>query len=138
MRSLNQKMQKDYTAVMYGKSMPSGDEFISSLKRQLIRVQQVKEGRLNTSGQESVSALLTSIIEALNHAPGDIQMNIDNLSISSKNIVITGDTASRENTISLFNAIDQHPRLKTSQNNYDFKAGRDQFRVTILPKETTK
>jgi len=86
----------------------------------------------------SVSALLTYVLEALNAAPPQVQMNIDLYDRWRKSIIISGDTASRDNTIALFNAIEAHPHLKISQQNYEFKVNRDQFRVTILPEEASK
>ena len=132
-----QNMQNEYVAV-FGKAPSSGKDVLSNLKREAIRVEKVKRGQLSASGEASVSALLTYVFEALNDAPPQVQMNIDYVTVGAKSIIISGDTASRDNTIALFNAIDAHQHLKTSQQNYEFKVNRDQFRVTILPEETSK
>ena len=93
---------------------------------------------MSATGEASVSALLTYIIEALNKAPTQVNMNIDYITVGSKSIVLAGDTASNENTIALFNVIDAHEHLKTSQNAYEFAGGRSKFRVTVLPKESSR
>ena len=132
-----QNMQNEYVAV-FGKAPGSSKDVLSNLRRELVRVQKVKSGQLSASGEASVSALVTYVLEALNAAPPQVQMNIDYVTVGAKSIIISGDTASRDNTIALFNAIDAHQHLKTSQQTYEFKANRDQFRVTVLPKETSK
>jgi hypothetical protein len=136
-----QNMKNEYVAV-FGKAPPAGINMLNKFKSEAVRVEKAKRGQLSASGEASVSALLTYVLEALNAVPPQVQMNIDYLTVGSKSIIISGDTALRDNThdntIALFNAIDAHPHLKTSQPNYEFKANRDQFRVTVLPKEASK
>ena len=135
-----QNIQNEYT-IVFGKapgSTLSGKEMLSGLNKELVRIKKVKSGQLSASGEASVSALITYVFEALNAAPPQVQMNIDYMTVGAKSIIISGDTASRDNTIALFNAIDAHPHLKISQQNYEFKANRDQFRVTVLPEDIKK
>ncbi|MDO8302337.1 MAG: hypothetical protein Q7T18_03755 [Sedimentisphaerales bacterium] len=133
--SLRQHTQKEYVAV-FGKPPAGEKNLLGALKREQIRVQKLKSGQINASGEASVLALLTHVLGANNSAPPQVQLNIDYITVGSKSIMIAGDTASRDNTIALFGAIDAHPNLKTSQPSYDFKSGRDKFTVTILPRES--
>jgi hypothetical protein len=134
---LHDNLRNEYLAV-FGKPPADIAAVPGNLKRELLRLQKVKSGQLSASGEASAGALLTFVIEALNKAPSQVQVNIDYITVGAKSIVMAGDTASRENTIALFSAIDAHEHLKTSQPSYDFKSGRDQFRVSILPKEGSK
>jgi hypothetical protein len=137
LNTVRQNMKNEYVAV-FGKAAPSGTNMLNKLKSEAIRVQKIKSGQLSASGEASVSALLTYVFEALNAAPSQVQVNIDYITVGARSIMIAGDTASRDNTIALFNAFDAHQHLKTSQPSYDFKSGRDQFKVTILPKDSAK
>jgi hypothetical protein len=135
---LRQNLKTEYTAVFAGKTPSSTADAISNLNRELIRVQKVKSGQISASGEASVSALLTYVIEALNKTPPNVQVNFDYITVSPKTVIVAGDTGSHDNTLALFNAFDSHPHIKTSQSSFDFKSNRDQFRVTILPKEGSK
>lgn len=134
---LHQNMKTEYMAV-FNKPPPSENEVLSNLNREAIRVEKIKRGQIGASGEASVSALLTYVFQSLNGAPPNVQVNIDYITVGAKSILIAGDTASREATIVLFNSFDAHQHLKTSQPSYDFKGGRDQFKVTILPKDSAK
>ena len=137
LNTLHQNIRNEYVAV-FGKAPDNDKEMLSKLKGELIRVQKVKSGQLSASGEASVSAMLTYVLEALNKAPANMKVNIEFITVGSQSIVIAGETASRENTLALFNAIDAHEHLKTSQNTYDQQGGVDKFRVTILPKDSSK
>jgi hypothetical protein len=134
---LHQNMKTEYMAV-FNKQPPSEKEVLSNLNREAIRVEKIKRGQIGASGEASVSALLTYVFQSLNGVPPNVQVNIDYITVGAKSILIAGDTPSREATIALFNSFDAHQHLKTSQPSYDFKGGRDQFKVTILPKDSAK
>lgn len=132
---LRQKLQKDYAAVMFGKKLPSKEGPAGRLKRELIRIRKIKSGQLSAAGEDSVSAMLTYILEAINQTPDKVDLSIDSISVSPKSIVIAGDTNKRGNTIILFDTINRHPRLTRAQSTYESKAGRDKFRVTVALKK---
>ena len=135
---LRQNMQKEYVAV-FGKKPVAGEKnILGVLKREQIRVQKLKSGQVNASGEASVLALLTGVLEAINSAPPHVQVGIDYITVGTKSVMIAGDTASRDNTIALFGSIDAHQHLRTSQPSFDIKSGRDKFTVTILPKESVR
>ena len=100
-----------------------------------MRIQKITAGQLTAEGEESVSALLSYVLETLNRAPKAMDLNIESVSISPKNITLSGDTDRRQNTIQLISAIDGHPRLKTSRFNYELKNNRDEFHLTVTPTE---
>jgi len=130
---LREKFQQQYATVMMGEKLPTKEGPASRLKRELVRIQKIKEGQLTAAGEESVSALLSYILETLNETPKAVDLNIESISISPKNITISGDTDKRQNTIKLIAAIDRHPSLETSRFNYDLKNNRDEFHLTITP-----
>lgn len=137
LNALHQNMKTEYMAV-FNKPPQNEKEVLSNLNREAIRVQKIKSGQFSASGEAAVSALLTYVVESLNSAPPNVQVNIDYITVGARSIMIAGDTPSREATIALFNAFDAYQHLKTSQPSYDFKGGRDQFKVTILPKDSAK
>jgi hypothetical protein len=126
---LNEKFQQQYTTVVLHPT--KGMDPLQALRSELANVRQVKHGQ-NENGQVSVTTMLTYVLEVLSSTKSDVK--IDTVKIGSKNVIITGDTGDRNSTIAFFNAIDAHKALKTSQNSDEFKAGRDRFQVTILPK----
>lgn len=130
---LQDKLLQQYSAVMMGEKLPTKESPTGRLKRELVRIQKIKEGRLTAAGEESVSALLSHILQTLNETPKTVDLNIESISISPKNITIAGDTDKRQNTITLISAIDKHPSLETSRFNYDLKNNRDEFHLTITP-----
>jgi len=133
---LRTKMSKQYSAVMFGKKMPTSEDPVKKLKRALARIRDVKAGQLTAAGENSVSALLVYVLEVLNTTPARVDLQIDSISVTPKAIIIVGSTNSRANTIELFKTIDKHEKLKKSQSNYDTKAGRDKFRATIIPEKS--
>ena len=137
LNTLHKNLQTEYAAVM-GKLPPSDktvQSILNTIKSEQIRVEKVKSGQLSVSGEAAISAMLTYVIEALNSAPPQVQPNIDYITVAAKSIIMAGDTANRDATLALINAIDAHQHLKVSQSSFDFKSNRDQFRFTILLRE---
>jgi hypothetical protein len=130
---LREKLLHQYSAVMMGEKLPKKEQPTSKIKRELVRIQKIKAGQLTAEGEESVSALLSYILETFNNTPKTVNLNIDSISISTKNITISGDTNRRQDTIKLIKTIDEHPNLKTSRFNYEQKNNRDEFHLTVIP-----
>lgn len=130
---LDKKLEKDYIAVMFGKAPPAQEPIGSRLKREYRRILKIKSG-LGTDDDESVSAKLTFIFEAVNKAPTNIDLKVDTISITPKTMRITGDTRNRPSTLGLFKSLNKHSKLKVSQQNLKQAGNRDKFTVTLEPK----
>jgi hypothetical protein len=131
---LYEKFEKQYSAVMFGKKPPDKTNPVKKLEGELKRIENVKKGLLSVTGEESISAKLTLVLDAFNKCAAQTNLNIDSISITTRTISIAGDTSSRENTLKLFDAIRQS-RLEILQQNLDAKGGRDNFSITVTPKK---
>ena len=133
-RQLRKKFNGQYSAVMYGKKPKSKLDPVKKLAGELRRIENLKSGQLSITGKKSVSAKLTMVFEAFNKCSKQANLRIDSISITSKAISIVGNTNSRKNTLKLRSSIESS-NLKILQDNLELKAGRDNFRITIAPKE---
>ena len=130
---LNEKIKEDYVSVMFGKNPPPSEPIASKLKREYNRILKIKSGQI-AGDDESVTARLTFIFEAISSAPTKIDLNIHTLSITSKTMKIIGDTKGRSSTLDLFKAIKKHPKLKIGLQNLKQSGNRDTFTITLEPK----
>lgn len=128
--SLQNKLQEQYAVVMRVDEMPK--DFLRKLTSELGRVKAGTSAM--RTGRESVSQLLTFTLEALNSAPPAIDLQIDSISVTQKNVVIAGSTKSQQHT-QLFRTIDKHPRLQKAKSSYNPKKNRANFRLTAVPKK---
>ncbi|MDD5064760.1 MAG: hypothetical protein PHQ35_08405 [Phycisphaerae bacterium] len=131
---LYKKFEKQYAAVMFGKKPPDKTSPVKKLEGELRRIENVRKGLLSVTGEEAISAKLTLVLEAFNKCAEQTNLNVDSITIAAKTIRITGDTASRGNTLKLFDAIRQSS-LDITQQNLDAKGGRDNFSITVEPKK---
>jgi hypothetical protein len=132
--TLNNKFAKDYSAVMLGQKLPVKTSAVSKLGNELRRVRDAKRGLTTIGGQESISSKLTMVLAAFNRCAAQTNLNIKSVSITTRNMSITGDTSSRQNTLKFFKAI-RGNGLEISQENYDSKGGRDSFSISVAPKK---
>jgi hypothetical protein len=131
---LREKFQNQYSAVMFGKKLPGkSKDAVRALGGELRRIENVKQGLLSVTGEESVSAKLTVVLEAFNKCAAQTDLNVDSISVTTRNIVISGDTSSRRNTLKLFDAIKE--QMNIVQQRLDTKGGRDNFSITVMPKD---
>ncbi|MDH4239088.1 MAG: hypothetical protein OEW48_05965 [Phycisphaerae bacterium] len=131
---LRKKFAEDYSVVMLGKPLPA--KFTNALKRlssEDRRIQNVQSGRSGATGEESMMSKLALVLEAFNKCAKPTDLKINKVSVSTKNIRIEGDTSSRNNTNKLFETIKE--KLEIVQFNYDLKAGRDVFSITVVTKK---
>jgi hypothetical protein len=129
------KLKSQYSAVMLGEKPPSRADAPKKLAAELRRIKEVKSGQLSTMGEASISARLTLVLEAFNKCAKKVNLNVDSVSITASNISIEGDTASRQNTLELFEAL-KKGGLNVLQQRLDSKGGRDIFRITVEPKKS--
>ncbi|MGA1979780.1 MAG: hypothetical protein ABSG99_04335 [Sedimentisphaerales bacterium] len=131
---LYEKFEKQYSAVMFGKKPPAKTNAVKKLAGELRRIENVKKGLLSVTGEESISAKLTLVLEAFNKCAAQTNLGIDSITIATKTITIAGDTSSRENTLKLFDAV-RESKLEILQQYLDAKGGRDNFSITVMPKK---
>jgi hypothetical protein len=131
---LHKKLEAQYLAVMFGKKPPPKTSPVKKLEGELRRIENVKKGLLSVTGEEAISAKLTLVLEAFNKCAAQTNLNIDSITITTKNISIAGDTSSKENTLKLFDSI-KNSGLEIIQQNLDAKGGRDNFSITVVPKK---
>ena len=130
---LHKKSEKQYSAVMLGKKPPAKSNPVKKLAGELRRIRDIGSGRLSITGEESVSAKLTLVLEAFNKCAAQTDLNIDSIAVTTRTISIAGDTSSRKNTLKLFEAL--RVKLDILQQRLDSKAGRDNFHITVVPKK---
>ncbi len=131
---LRNKLQKQYSAVMLGEKLPISPSPVKKLAAELRRIKDVKSGQLSVTGEESVSAKLTLVLDAFNKCAEQTGLNIDSITVTSKSISVAGDTSSRSNTLKLFESL-KESKLEILQQRLDAKGGRDNFRITVEPKK---
>ena len=132
---LREKFAKDYLSVMLDeKKLPArAKEAVRKVGGELRRVKDAKSGQLSITGEASIAAKLTLVLEAFNKCAAQTNLKIDKVSITPKAISIVGDTSSRKNTLKLFEAIKD--KLEILQHRYASKGGRDNFSMMVAPKK---
>jgi hypothetical protein len=118
---------------MFGKAPPPAEPIASKLKREYNRILKIKSGQI-AGDDQSVTAKLTFLFEAISKAPSNIDLNIHTISLTAKTMRIIGDTNRRKSTLALFKAIKDHPKFKVSQQNLKQSGNRDTFTITLDPK----
>lgn len=129
---LREKYSQDYSQVMMGASLPSRP--ISTLESTERRIQSVRRGQLSMTGQEGITARLALLLEAFNRCAGATRLEIDSISIISRHMVVTGSTASRQNTLRLRREL-QQAGLEITRENSQQRGTRDSFTLTLEPEE---
>jgi len=132
-RILSKRFEKEYTTVMLVGDFPKREDPVNKLSNALRKIRNIKSGKLSATGEASIAAKVTLVLESFNKIAKQTDLNIEKIAITSKSIRITGDTSSRKNTLKLFEALKD--KLEVQQSRYDLKGGRDNFTVTVAPKQ---
>jgi hypothetical protein len=132
--SLRSKFVKDYSAVSLDKL--SNDETLKDAVRNLSklrrRIEAEKKGLI--TDEKSISSKLTLVLAAFNKCAAKTNLNIDTITITSRDISIIGDTSSRQNTTKFFEEIG-NSGLEIVQERYGLKGNRDTFSIKVEPKK---
>ena len=136
-RQLRAKFNEQYSAVMFGKSPPTRTSPVKKLTGELRRVQNVKSGQLSATGEKSIIAKLTMVLNAFNDCAKQTKLKTQKISITSKSITIVGDTYSMKNYRNYRKLVDSLKKngLQKVQDNISSKGGRDIFSITVVPKK---
>ncbi len=134
---LRARFAKEYSSVMLGDKMPDRTSPVEKLKSGLRYIRQVKSGLPSVSGEESISSKLTLVLQALNNCAAETNLDIESISITARNIVVTGNTSSRTSTLKLFDAVGKGG-LEIVQQRLTPKGARDEFSITVEPKRQVR
>ena len=108
----------------------------SGLRRELGRAKQMEEG-IGPGGDKSVPAKLTFFFEALDKTPKNVDVNVQQITITERSMKVKGDTNSRSGTLAFFSEIKKHPRIDLSSERLTAGADRrDGFDITLEPKKS--
>ncbi len=129
--NLRSKFSKDYFAVTLDKL--EDDVTIREAVRKLggiyRRVELEKKG-IVTDDNRSIASKLTLVLAALNKCAAKTDLNINTITITSRDINIVGDTSGRSNTMALFEEI-RNSGLEIPQPNYELRGNRDNFSISL-------
>ncbi len=133
---LQSKFARDYRDVMLAK-MPNDLEIkdaVRELGKELRRIENENKGLF--PDEKSISSNLTLVLTAFNdnECAKKTNLNIETITVTTKNIIITGDTSSRENTLEFFEVLGKNG-LENFKFNFSLKGGRDNFNITVVPKK---
>jgi type II secretory pathway component PulL len=131
--NLRSKFAKDYAEVTLDK-LPNNfkiKDAVREVSRLLRRIEDEKKGLI--TDEKSIAANLTLVLSAFNKCAAQTSLNIDTITITTKDIIITGDTSNRQNRQRFFETVRSNG-LQIAQESYSLKDNRENFRITVAPK----
>jgi hypothetical protein len=106
---------------------------VRELGRLQRRIENEKKGLY--TDEKSISSNLTLALTAFNECAEQTNLNIDTITITSKDIMITGDTSNRQKRQKFFETVRKNG-LEIIREGYSIKDGRENFRITVTPKSS--
>jgi len=73
------------------------------------------------------------VLKAFNKCAAQTNLNIKSVTVTTKDIIITGDTSSRQNTQKFFDTVRSN-ELEILRPSYESKGGVDGFSIIVAPK----
>jgi type II secretory pathway component PulL len=131
--NLRSKFVRDYAEVTLDR-LPENfkvKDAVREVAKLLRRIEDEKKGLI--TDEKSISSNLTMVLTAFNKCAAQTNLNIDTITITSKDIMITGDTSNRQNRQRFFEMV-RNSGLEITQESYGLKDNRENFRITIAPK----
>jgi len=129
---LRSKFAKDYAEVTLGQL--SVDLKIKDAIRELGKLQRrIENEKKGLSDEKSISSNLTQVLTAFNQCAAQTNLNIDTITITAKDIMITGDTSDRKSRHTFFDTVRKNG-LEIIREGYSLKDNRENFRITVTPK----
>jgi hypothetical protein len=128
---IRDKFEPDYVAVMVGKKFPVTIKgAVKDVEKELNRL--MAEKGIKGAPQESISAKLTLVLQALNSCAAQTGLVIDTITITTKTIHINGSTTSRRSTVNgVFEAMKKFG-LNVQDNRVTTEGDRDNFDMTVM------
>ena len=131
--NLRNRFAKEYAEVTL--EQLSADLKIKDAVRELgtllRRIENEKKGLF--TDEKSISSNLTQVLAAFNKCAAQTNLNIDTITITAKDIMITGDTSNRQNRQRFFETV-RDSGLEIKREGYTLKDNRESFRITVAPK----
>jgi hypothetical protein len=131
---LRRNFAKDYTETTLDK-LPNDfkiKDAVRDISALLRRIEAEKKGLI--TDEKSIAANLTLVLSAFNKCAAQTNLNIDTITVTTKDIMITGDTSNRQSRQRLFETI-RNSGLEIIREGYGLKDNRESFRITIEPKK---
>jgi hypothetical protein len=130
---LRSRFAKAYSAAMSGQKPPDKiRDGVRKLGTLLRSIESEKKGLV--TDEESVSSKLALVFGAFNKCAGQTNLNIKSVSVTARDINITGDTSDRRNTLAFFDTV-RKSGLEISKEAFAPKGARDTFTITVVPKK---
>jgi len=132
---LRDRFAKAYAAAMSGQKLSDKDKIrdgVRKLSSLLRRLESEKKGLI--TDEEAVSSKLTLVFDAFNKCAAQTNLNIKSISVTARDINITGDTSNRRNTLAFFDTV-RKSGLEISKEAFGAKGARDTFAITVVPKK---
>jgi hypothetical protein len=131
--NLRSKFAKDYAEVTLDR-LPGNfkiKDAVREVARLLRRIEDEKKGLI--TDEKSISSNLTMVLTAFNKCAAQTNLNIDTITITTKDIMITGDTSNRQNRQRFFETV-RNSGMEIIREGYSLKNNRESFRITVAPK----
>jgi hypothetical protein len=132
---LRDRFAKAYSAAMPSQKLSDKDKIrdgVRKLSSLLRRIESEKKGLI--TDEEAVSSKLTLVFDAFNKCAAQTNLNIKSISVTPRDIGITGDTSNRRNTLAFFDTV-RKSGLEISKEAFGAKGARDTFSITVAPKK---
>jgi hypothetical protein len=130
---LRSRFAKAYSAAMSGQKPPDKiRDGVRKLGTLLRSIESEKKGLI--TDEESVSSKLALVFGAFNKCAAQTNLNIKSVSVTARDINITGDTSNRRNTLAFFDTV-RKSGLEISKEAFAPKGARDTFTITVVPKK---
>jgi len=132
---LRDRFAKAYSAAMPGQKLSDKDKIrdgVRKLSSLLRRIESEKKGLI--TDEQAVSSKLTLVLDAFNKCAAQTNLNIKSISVTARDIGITGDTSNRRNTLAFFDTV-RNSGLEISKEAFAPKGARDTFTITVVPKK---
>jgi len=133
MNNLRSKFAKEYSDVTLDKLSDNVKikDAVKKLGSTLRRIEDEKKGLI--TDEKSISSKLTLVLTAFNKCAAQTNLNIKSITVTTSDIIIIGDTPSRQNRQRLFEAV-RSGGLEILREFYDLQGGRESFSITVVPK----
>jgi len=104
---------------------------VRELGRLQRRIENEKKGLY--TDEKSISSNLTLVLTAFNKCAVQTDLNIDTITITAKDIMITGDTSNRQSRQKFFDTV-RNNGLEIIRERYELKDNRENFNISVVPK----
>lgn len=130
-----ERVAEQYQVAMPGKTLGKNADPVSSLKKEIRRLDDTQGGGAGGSGEmSSVPARLTAVLTAFNAVAGRTGLQIDKLDINEKTITVNGSTANSTSNLQFFQGV-KNSGLKIMRElvDPDPATGRIKFMIVVQP-----